>query len=118
MAESALKKGDRTGYLRWWAVTILFGAIFLAGQVWEYATLIAEGEVLGSGHFTTTFYMITGTHGLHVLGGLIFLIIVFVRSLKGQFNEKRHLAPQAAAMYWHFVDAIWVIVFTLLYIVQ
>lgn len=117
-AEKHLKNDNRRGFLQWWTITVLFGAIFLYGQVDEYLTLIHEGVTLSSGHFATTFYMITGTHGLHVLGGLIFLIIVLVRGLKGQFNSKRHLAPQAAALYWHFVDAIWIIVFTALYIVQ
>lgn len=118
MSEKHLKNDNRKGFLAWWGLTIVLGAVFLAGQVWEYITLIHEGVTLSSSHFATTFYMITGTHGLHVAGGLIVLIIVFVRGLKGQFNSKRHLAPQAAAMYWHFVDAIWVIVFTLLYFVQ
>ncbi len=118
IAEKKLHHDDKKGFHLWWAITILFGAIFLAGQVWEYIELVGHGVTLNSSHFASTFYMITGTHGLHVLGGLIFLIIVFVRSLKGQFSSERNLAPTAASWYWHFVDAIWIIVFTLLYIVQ
>lgn len=116
LAEKKLHRNDKKGFHFWWAITILFGAIFLAGQVWEYATLLSEGVGLTTSHFASTFYMITGTHGLHVLGGLIFLIIVFVRSLKGQFNAERNLAPTVASWYWHFVDAIWLFVFTVLYI--
>jgi heme/copper-type cytochrome/quinol oxidase subunit 3 len=118
LAEKKLHNNDKKGFHLWWGITILFGAIFLAGQVWEYVTLIEEGVTLNSSHFASTFYMITGTHGLHVLGGLIFLIIVYVRSLKGQFDGERNLAPTAASWYWHFVDAIWIIVFTMLYIIQ
>ncbi len=118
IAEKKLHNDDKKGFHLWWGITILFGAIFLAGQVWEYAELIHHGVTLGSSHFASSFYMITGTHGLHVLGGLIFLIIVFVRSLKGQFSSERNLAPTAASWYWHFVDAIWIFVFTMLYIVQ
>ncbi len=118
LAERNLHNDDKRGFNLWWGITILFGAIFLAGQVWEYVTLISEGVTLNSSHFASTFYMITGTHGLHVLGGLIVLIIVFVRSLKGQFSSERNLLPTAASWYWHFVDAIWIIVFTMLYVVQ
>ncbi len=118
LAEKKLHHDDKKGFHLWWGITILLGATFLAGQVWEYATLIHEGVTLNSSHFASSFYMITGTHGLHVLGGLIFLIIVFVRSLKGQFDSKRNLAPTAASWYWHFVDAIWIFVFTMLYFVQ
>lgn len=118
VAEKKLHAGNKKGFHLWWGTTILFGAIFLAGQVWEYATLLSEGVGLTTSHYASSFYMITGTHGLHVLGGLIFLIIVFVRSLKGQFNGERNLAPTVASWYWHFVDAIWIVVFTLLYLVQ
>lgn len=117
-AEKRLHVDDKKGFHRWWGLTILLGAIFLAGQVWEYVELIGHGVTLNSSHFASSFYMITGTHGLHVLGGLIFLSIVFVRSLKGQFSSERNLAPTTASWYWHFVDAIWIFVFTLLYIVQ
>lgn len=116
MAEKHLHAGNHKAFLQWWGATIALGAIFLGGQVNEYMTLISEGAVLGSGHFVTTFYMITGTHGLHVLAGIVALIVVFIRGLKGQFNQKRNLAPLGASMYWHFVDAIWVVVFTVLYI--
>lgn len=118
LAEKKLHVNDKKGFHLWWGITILFGAVFLGGQVWEYVELIHHGVTLNSSHFASTFYMITGTHGLHVLGGLIFLGIVFVRSLKGQFNSERNLAPTAASWYWHFVDAIWIFVFTALYIVQ
>lgn len=116
VAEKHLKEGRHKQFLQWWGATIVLGAIFLGGQVDEYITLIGEGATLGSSKFTTTFYMITGTHGLHVAGGLVALIIAFIRGAKGQFDEKRHLFPQTASMYWHFVDAIWVVVYTMLYI--
>lgn len=118
LAEKKLHAGNKKGFHFWWGTTIVLGAVFLLGQVLEYKTLLAEGVGLSTSHFASAFYMITGTHGLHVLGGLIFLIVVFIRSLKGQFNEGRNLAPTAASWYWHFVDIIWVFVFTMLYIVQ
>lgn len=117
-AEKKLHAGDKKGFHLWWGTTILFGAIFLAGQVWEYVELINHGVTLNSSHFASTFYMITGTHGLHVFGGLVLLIMVFVRSLNGQFNAERNLLPTTASWYWHFVDVIWIFVFFMLYIVQ
>lgn len=117
-AEKYLQAGNKKGFHAWWLTSIILGLIFLGGQVNEYITLISEGVTLSSGHFASSFYMITGTHGLHVFGGLVFLIIVYIRSMKGQFTEKRHLAPKAASMYWHFVDAIWIVVFSVLYLIQ
>ncbi len=116
-AEKRLHAGDKKGFHQWWAATIVLGGIFLYGQVDEYLTLIHEGATLGSSQFMSSFYMITGTHGLHVFGGAIFLVIVLIRSMKGQYDEKRHVGPSAAALYWHFVDIVWVFVFTVFYIV-
>ena len=116
LAEKKLHSGDKRGFNMWWGTTIVLGLIFLGGQVDEYRTLLSEGVGLSTSHFASTFYMITGTHGLHVLGGVIFMIIVFIRSLKGQFNQERNMAPTIASCYWHFVDVIWVFVFTVLYI--
>jgi cytochrome c oxidase subunit III len=117
-AEHAIKHGDRLTFQRWWWATIVLGAIFLGGQVWEYSNLIAEGETLGSSQFITAFYMLTGTHGLHVFGGLVLLTIVGVRAAKGQFTKERHVLPQCASMYWHFVDIVWVVVFSVLYLAE
>ena len=115
-AEGHIKRGEHAQFLRWWIATIVLGAIFLAGQVWEYASLIAEGATLGSSHFASAFYLLTGTHGLHVFGGLCALTVVAFRAKGGQFNAERHAFPQAASMYWHFVDLIWVIVYGVLYL--
>lgn len=115
-AEGHIKRGEHARFLRWWIATILLGAIFLAGQVWEYASLIAEGATLGSSKFASAFYLLTGTHGLHVFGGLCALTVVAVRASKGQFSAERHAFPQAASMYWHFVDLVWVIVYSVVYL--
>jgi len=116
-ADQCLAKNDKRGFNNWWLATIVLGLIFLAGQVNEYATLIQEGQTLGSSQFMTAFFMLTGTHGLHVFGGLVFLTIVYIRSRKGQFNAERHAAPQTASLYWHFVDIVWVLIFTIVYLI-
>lgn len=115
-AEGALKRGHHKAFRNWWGLTIVLGLVFLAGQVMEYATLIEEGHTLGSSHFMAAFFMLTGTHGLHVFGGLCALTVVWVRAMKGQFDAERHAFPQAASMYWHFVDIVWVVVFAVIYL--
>ncbi|MFA5943740.1 MAG: cytochrome c oxidase subunit 3 [Candidatus Thermoplasmatota archaeon] len=115
-AEGHIKRGEHKEFRNWWLATIVLGAIFLGGQVWEYTNLIREGATLGSGQFMSAFYLLTGTHGLHVFGGLCALAVVYLRAAKGQFSAERHAFPQAASMYWHFVDLVWVLVYSVLYI--
>ena len=116
-AEGHIKRGHHAEFRKWWLLTILLGAIFLAGQVWEYANLIAEGATLnGDSKFMAAFYMLTGTHGLHVFGGLCALTVVYARAAKGQFDADRHAFPQAASLYWHFVDLVWVVVYGVVYL--
>lgn len=116
-AEKHLRAGNKKGFNNWWGLTILLGLVFLGGQVDEYINLIREGHTLGTSQYITTFYLLTGTHGLHVFGGLVYLGVVYVRSLKGQFDQHRHAGPETAAMYWHFVDLVWVFVFGTLYLI-
>lgn len=117
-AEHHLKLGDHRRFENWWLATIVLGLVFLAGQVSEYYTLIVtEGQSLGGGsQFMTAFFLITGTHGLHVFGGLVVLTVMYIRARKGQFTATRHSGPESAALYWHFVDIVWILVLTVLYI--
>jgi cytochrome c oxidase subunit III len=116
LAEHHIKKGNHSKFVVWWGVTILLGLIFLGGQVMEYMELIHEGHTLGSSQFMTAFFILTGTHGLHVFAGLVMLFVMWVRALKGQFTAERHAGPQVASMYWHFVDIVWVFVFVIVYL--
>ncbi len=118
MAEHHLKLGNHRKFVNWWGLTILLGAIFLGGQVNEYMNLIREGHTLGSSQFMTAFFILTGTHGLHVFAGLCILTVMWVRAMKGQFSAERHAGPGVAAMYWHFVDIVWVFVFGIIYLMN
>lgn len=115
-AEHHIKHGNHKAFRNWWGLTILLGLVFLGGQVSEYANLIREGHTLGSSHFMAAFFMLTGTHGLHVFGGLCALTIAWARAQKGQFDAEKHAFPQAVSMYWHFVDIVWVVVFGVIYL--
>jgi cytochrome c oxidase subunit III len=114
-------KGDMSKVKLGLFLTILLGAIFLGGQVFEYSGLfgrhfLPSSTAPGVGIFSSCFFMLTGFHGLHVTVGLIFLIIVLLRTLRGDFTAKNHFAIQAAEMYWHFVDGVWIFVFSLVYL--
>jgi cytochrome c oxidase subunit 3 len=114
LAVNAIKKGDRAGLRNWLIPTIVLGVIFLAGQAYEYTRL---GFLPRDGIFAAVFYTLTGFHGAHVTGGVVFNSIVLFRTLKGQFTARRHLAVEAASIYWHFVDVVWIGLFVTTYIV-
>lgn len=119
LAHISLEKNQRKALTIWLAITIVLGLIFLSLQVLEYAHgYSAEMQLyLTSGIYGTTFYMLTGFHGLHVTLGTIMLIIVFLRVLKGHFTPEKAFAFEAASWYWHFVDVVWVILFVFVYII-
>lgn len=112
----AIRKGDRDGLLRWTAITIALGAVFLAGQGIEYALLFGENFTIGSNVFGTLFFTMTGFHGLHVAGGLLMLAIVGAKGRMGHFTADRHGPAEAVGYYWHFVDVVWIFLFLILYI--
>jgi|SwirhisoilCB3_FD_contig_71_786749_length_1733_multi_2_in_0_out_0_1 heme/copper-type cytochrome/quinol oxidase subunit 3 len=117
-AGRGIAKGNQRQLKIGLALTVLMGAVFLGGQVIEYTGLFGDfGFTPQSSIFGSAFFTLTGFHGLHVTVGAIFLLICLIRSMRGDFTAKHHFAVQAAEMYWHFVDIVWIIVFTLIYLV-
>jgi cytochrome c oxidase subunit III len=112
-AGRAIVRGSKRGLSIGLGLTILLGATFLSIQFYEY-THSTFGP--GSGAFGSSFFTLTGFHGAHVTAGVLFLTVCFIRSLRGDFTAKRHFAVQAAEMYWHFVDVVWIFLFTILYL--
>jgi cytochrome c oxidase subunit 3 len=112
----SIRKGDRRGFVRNIAVTFVLGVIFLGMQVFDYALLYSEGMTLGSGAFGTTYYTLTGFHGAHVFGGVLMLGVVLYRGMAGQFSARHHDAVEAVSLYWHFVDVVWILLFSILYL--
>lgn len=109
-----IKKGNVQGMRLWYWITAAMGAIFLAGQVYEYMTL---GYGLSSNIFANCFYVMTGFHGLHVFVGLLLILGVLWRSRRpGHYSATKHVGIEMAEIYWHFVDIIWIVLFALLYI--
>ena len=114
MGDTAVKKNDVKGMRLWYAVTALMGIIFLGGQAYEYLTL---GYGLTENVFANCFYLMTGFHGLHVLIGVCLILGVIWRSRReGHYSNVKHTGIEMAEIYWHFVDIIWIILFTLIYI--
>jgi cytochrome c oxidase subunit 3 len=111
----AIRKNDRTGFIRNMAVSVALGITFLVMQAIDYALLGHEGMTLTAGTFGTTYYTLTGFHGAHVFGGVIMLGVVLYRGMAGQFSARHHDMVEAASLYWHFVDVVWILLFGLLY---
>jgi heme/copper-type cytochrome/quinol oxidase subunit 3 len=116
MADRSLRASRRAGHLFWLFITIALGVIFLFGQGNEYARLISSGVTWSRNLFGTTFFTLTGFHGLHVFGGLCALAIVAGVSLSHEITERRREAFAAVGIYWHFVDAVWVAIFSIVYL--
>ncbi|MEX1171462.1 MAG: cytochrome c oxidase subunit 3 [Chloroflexota bacterium] len=112
----AIRRGDRTAFLRNIAVTFTIGVVFLIMQGIDYAILGSEGVTLSAGTFGTTYFTLTGFHGAHVFGGVIMLGVVLYRGMAGQFSARHHDAVEATSLYWHFVDVVWILLFSLLYL--
>jgi cytochrome c oxidase subunit III len=115
-AHWGLKEGKRSHLILGLMATISLGFLFLAFQATEYMEAYHEMNLtLGSGIYGSTFFMLTGFHGLHVTIGAIMLTVMLLRSLKGHFTPKSHFAFEAAAWYWHFVDVVWLGLFIFVY---
>ena len=112
----SIRRGDRRGFVRNIAFTFVLGIIFLLMQVYDYAILFSEGLTLGSGPFGTTYFTLTGFHGAHVFGGVLMLGVLLYRGMAGQFSAKHHDAVEAVSLYWHFVDVVWILLFSILYL--
>ncbi|BAJ00159.1 cytochrome c oxidase subunit 3 [Shewanella violacea] len=117
MAHVSLEKGKRSAITVWLGITILLGMSFLTLQVEEYIHAYQEmGLTLASGVYGNTFFLLTGFHGMHVTLGTVFLIVLFMRVLKGHFTPDKHFAFQAGSWYWHFVDVVWLCLFIFVYV--
>jgi heme/copper-type cytochrome/quinol oxidase subunit 3 len=112
----AAHRGDRGGILRWLAATIVGGSIFVGVQVFEYFQLIGHGALPNVDIFWSTFYIMTGFHGTHVVVGVIWLIAVWFKAQRGGYSAQDHVGIELAGLYWHFVDLVWVLLFTIVYL--
>ncbi len=116
IAHHGLRQDHRKPLIAWLAITVLLGAIFLVLQAEEYYIAYTEmGLTLDSGIYGSTFFILTGFHGLHVTMGTTMLIVMLIRSIKGHFTSDNHFAFEAVAWYWHFVDVVWLGLYIFVY---
>lgn len=119
LAHHALKENKRSALNIWLFCTYMLGFIFLACQATEYAHAYSSevGLTLNSGIYGTTFFLLTGFHGLHVTLGSVMIVVIWCRCLKGHFTPEKHFGFEAVAWYWHFVDVVWLLLFIFVYII-
>jgi cytochrome c oxidase subunit III len=117
-AGKSLERNNRPAFLALWSLTIILGGLFLFGTGHEWHRLIYEhGLTISTNLFGTTYYSLVGLHAFHVTAGLIMLTIVLIFGLTGRVDKDQSRRVDVLALYWHFVDAVWVVVFTVVYIV-
>ena len=117
MAEKKLRAGEHSGFILWWSATIVLGVLFLAGTAYEWYGLITHEQLTISRNlFGSTFYTLVGFHALHVSAGVIAMGIVLGLALRGAVTGKHSLGVEMVSWYWHFVDGVWVVVFTVVYL--
>ena len=112
----AIQDGNRKGLMSNLVAVLLLGALFLAGQAFEWTTLFREGEGISS-TFGTTFFTVTGIHGSHVFVGLIWGLFILFSAKSGAYSEHDYHGVELFGLYWHFVDIVWIVLFTLFYLI-
>ena len=118
MGVFAAEKGDVFGLRRWFALTFLMGLIFVLGQANEYRMQVHDGNTISATGYGSVFYLTTGFHGLHVIGGLIAFIFFLIRTALGKFTPAQATASIVVSYYWHFVDVVWIGLFAVIYLIR
>jgi heme/copper-type cytochrome/quinol oxidase subunit 3 len=118
LALAAIQRGDMRGMRIWLVATALLGITFLAGQAFEFTEFYNEGLGVDTNLFGTTFFVLTGFHGAHVAVGVLILLSLVQASLSGKLTAGDSLAVELGGLYWHFVDIVWIVIFTLVYLLQ
>ena len=118
LALAAIQRGNVRGMQIWLFTTVMLGTLFIAGQAYEFTEFHHEGLSLSTNLFGTTFFVLTGFHGAHVTVGVLILLSLFIYSLRGGLQQKDSLTVELAGLYWHFVDIVWIVIFTMIYLVQ
>ncbi len=118
LAHNAFERRDSRQLRVWLVATALLGATFLAGQIFEFTEFVHKGLTVSTSPFGSAFYMLTSFHGAHVAIGVLLLSAMFILSLSGRLYEDRGLNVELVGLYWHFVDIVWIVIFTVVYLLQ
>jgi heme/copper-type cytochrome/quinol oxidase subunit 3 len=118
LALSAIQKGEHRRARTWILTTALLGAVFVSGQVYEFTTFYGKGFGYSSNLQSSAFYTLTGFHGVHVTVGILMLLTLYVLSLRGHLPTERSETVEIIGLYWHFVDVVWILIFTVVYLIH
>jgi cytochrome c oxidase subunit III len=118
MGVFAAEQGNVYGLRRWFSITFLMGLAFVLGQANEYRTLVGEGTTISGSTYGSVFYLATGFHGLHVIGGLVAFVFLLIRSTMGRFTPAQATSAIVVSYYWHFVDVVWIGLFSTIYFIR
>jgi heme/copper-type cytochrome/quinol oxidase subunit 3 len=118
LALAAIQRGNVRNMQIWLATTAILGLAFIGGQAYEFTEFYHHGLSIETNLYGTTFFVLTGFHGAHVTVGVLILLSIFMWSLRGKVQQKDSLNVELAGLYWHFVDIVWIVIFTLVYLVQ
>jgi heme/copper-type cytochrome/quinol oxidase subunit 3 len=117
LALAAIQRGDHAKLRVWLMATALLGMTFIAGQVYEFTVFVHEGMTIKTNVIASSFYTLTGFHGAHVTGGIIMLLSLFGMSMDGRLPVEKAEAVELVGLYWHFVDIVWIVIFTIVYLI-
>ena len=117
LALSAIQRGDHHRLRIWLTATALLGASFIAGQVYEFTAFIREGLTIKTNLFGSSFFVLTGFHGVHVTLGIVMLLSLVGMSMRGKLPQAKSEVVEIAGLYWHFVDIVWIVIFTVVYLI-
>ena len=117
LALSAIRRGDRRRSMIWLITTALLGATFVSGQIYEFTSFIREGLTLKTNVFGSSFYVMTGFHGVHVTLGIVMLLALANLVHRGKIGQEKAETIEIAGLYWHFVDVVWIVIFTVIYLI-
>jgi heme/copper-type cytochrome/quinol oxidase subunit 3 len=118
LALDGVQRGNKKLSLVWIGGVILLGTAFLGFQVYEFNHFVHEGLTIGTNVFGSSFFVLTGFHGAHVTGGVIWLITLWIMAARDKLPPAESLKVEIAGLYWHFVDIVWIVIFTLVYLIQ
>ena len=117
LAVSAIQRGDHQRCRTWLVTTAALGSSFIAGQVYEFTSFVREGLGYTTNIFGSAFYTLTGFHGVHVSVGILMLMSLVIMSLRGRLPTERAETVEIVGLYWHFVDVVWIVIFTVVYLI-
>ncbi len=118
LALAAVQRGDMKWAKLWLLGVVVAGLTFLGFQYYEFSTFVHEGLTLQRNLFGATFFVLTGTHGAHVAVGVLWLSTLWVQAQRGRLGPQQAITVEIAGLYWHFVDVVWIVIFTVVYLIQ